>query len=579
MFKPYKQGMKPARLVYSDVLPPQEYVRILEGSLALEYAEAERVLTDHPGNDDEYISKSMSIIDTRRSEILSKITDEKDKSKAGIFLNAARDYVRTRFHQFIRETREKIVEARAKVKRELFIAQKTASAPTEVRPVLASILRGLFGDEINEIAWDVLYQHHCGWDATAIKTLSLKKLSEKFPIPGTWEEKLTENPLISNRINALRLRAADIFNKRDPEFAEQYENYLLYSYHRLIEQNPELTEDEFEQQILSPEKYHRKSFLGIPERTSGPRAKYDVGMDGSGFVRDILGIDMEQFRQNPRQHGNLSDEELQNLLLMQWETGNIPDFLRHPKKISIPTRNGGTISVYAMPDYFAVGSNHDYVRFPMWPAMAQAIARQYDLSLPTRTVVDAIWNEAGRTGAQLPASSLATTSFIRSEEDEPYLNSPGFVLQRDREINDLMASRGIRPGTLIAGPKKELVVSNGAARNDRQIHFYGLYDANGKPIQRGPAHGPLGYRHDEYALGIRFLSQMVTVTDMNGNKKVISMNEALMDKDLSKDLNKVGWTTNNETYLSISEGPFDPRKAYDPAAYDSSATRNIHFPG
>jgi hypothetical protein len=92
---------------------------------------------------------------------------------------------------------------------------------------------------------------------------------------------------------------------------------------------------------------------------------------------------------------SLADRE--EAILQQVAIGNLPDFVRNLVPVTVTRTAGGaphTITCHVLPDYLAIGSDSDYFLAPMTPLVAQRIADLVACTLPTRRMVDDIWDEA-----------------------------------------------------------------------------------------------------------------------------------------------------------------------------------------
>lgn len=379
----------------------------------------------------------------------------------------------------------------------------------------------------------------------------------KFPADFSGApQKTCKSPKASDYIAGLSTRAELLYGKEDPAFVQEYREYLELRAKTIDPDNKIHDLATLQREFRSPEDYRAKGFLNLPKRPGN-------ALSGSQFMEKVLGVDLEKFKTNPRQLGTLSKTERENAILEQIELGNIPDFLRRPKAVVIKGPDGGEVKTYVMPDYIAIGSNEDFVRVPLSPILAQALARKYDLSLPTKTIVEETYSQA--------VKRIVGPSYSHPEEFEAnsaYLDSAGFYLRSDRDIKDQLG--GVPLGTLVAGGKKELVISPqvavrfAGAKPSEAIDFYGLYDADGIPIQRTPGHGKeSGYRHTEYALGVRFVSPVIVFTSSTGEKKVMRMDEALKDPAIAKIISRVERTEDQKNIRSTAvDGPFDPATVY-----------------
>ena len=175
--------------------------------------------------------------------------------------------------------------------------------------------------------------------------------------------------------------------------------------------------------------------------------------------------------------------------------GNLPDFLRTFAKITVTTPDAAgkprTATIEVMPDYLAVGSDADFVRVPMTPRTAALVADAFGCALPTRRVVDEVYR----------AAALRLTPDPLTEARE----SPLSFLRHHALIE---ARRAGRAG-LIAGVKKDVVVTNRLAEKAGRVAIYGWHTSDGKPIQ------PLSLVHHEgyvdYSHGVRLMRRTVVV--------------------------------------------------------------------
>ncbi|HEV3383161.1 MAG TPA: hypothetical protein VG097_00015 [Gemmata sp.] len=177
--------------------------------------------------------------------------------------------------------------------------------------------------------------------------------------------------------------------------------------------------------------------------------------------------------------------------------GNIPEFLRTFQQVTIRTKDSAgkehTAVIEVMPDYLAIGSDKDFVRVPMTPKTAARIADAFGCSLPTRKVVD----EAYR------AATVKLEPKPLTEERE----LPGTFLRHNSIIEEQFAGKKL--GELVAGIKKDVVVTNRLAEKPNRVAIYGWHMTDGKAIQ------PLTIVHVEsyidYSHGVRLMRRIVTV--------------------------------------------------------------------
>ena len=183
-------------------------------------------------------------------------------------------------------------------------------------------------------------------------------------------------------------------------------------------------------------------------------------------------------------------------------SGNIPSFLRRLKPIelsccdSTPRRSPASrVRVWVMPDYLAIGSDRDFVRFPANFDTATVIARAFGFVLPTTAIVDAIYRQADLRLVPQPMTP------------GPAMTSTAYFLAHDEKIRAQMNGHPL--GVLAAGHKKDYVLTNRLARSRGQEAIYGWHRAVGQPIQ--PLSLVHGERYADYSHGVRLVSETVFV--------------------------------------------------------------------
>lgn len=176
--------------------------------------------------------------------------------------------------------------------------------------------------------------------------------------------------------------------------------------------------------------------------------------------------------------------------------GNIPDFSR--KFIPITVKVGGqTCVLEVMSDYLAVGSDDDFVRMPMTPASAMAIAKAFGCALPTRKLVNDIYEQAEIKLEPKPLTEQreAVRTFVQHNQ----------IIEQQRAATQPRA----RLSQLIAGHKKDIVITPRLKEKPNKVAIYGWHKLDGKPIQ------PLYVGHADYYVdyshGVRLIKREVLV--------------------------------------------------------------------
>jgi hypothetical protein len=235
-----------------------------------------------------------------------------------------------------------------------------------------------------------------------------------------------------------------------------------------------------------------------------------LAMSGLEFAKYVSGMDKSQ---------------REEAILSQLTKGNLPDFLRNLKPVYLSDiLEGGktiTATIFVMPDYLAIGSDRDFLRIPMALSTAKEVANRFGFILPTKKMVDAIFQQSAFhfTPKPMPAG--------------PQMRSMAYYLEHNRKINRQRLSLGCPLGALVSGHKKDVVLTNRLAQNRDKIAIYGWHNPSGTPIQSLTTIHGAGYA--DYSHGIRLVSSIVLL-----DGKPSSIYEILEDPKLASLLSDEG---------------------------------------
>ena len=215
--------------------------------------------------------------------------------------------------------------------------------------------------------------------------------------------------------------------------------------------------------------------------------------------------------------------ERDSLAKIEILSGNMPSFLRKFVRIntSITDSSSKIISAYyfVAPDYLALGTDDDWARIPLTPMAAQVIADSFHCFLPTRKIVNDIYEQSIVKLAPAPMYAFRDSSVTMWQHH--------LIIEGQRKG---------RKG-LIAGIKKDVVISGKVSRDpkpDREA-IYGWHKSDGKPIQ------PLYTGHInwwvDYSHGVRLVYRTIWV-----NGKAMDYTEVMGSVSLSKLLCDEEWS-------------------------------------
>ncbi len=222
---------------------------------------------------------------------------------------------------------------------------------------------------------------------------------------------------------------------------------------------------------------------------------------------------------------HLSLEEREDAIVREILAGNVPSFLRRYKEITTqmiaPDGQAVTVTYHALPDYLAIGSDQDFVRIPMNLVSALKIASALQATLPTATMVDQIYRHADY--ALKPHPLPPTMEMVRNS----------YYAWHESVVEDERRDAGVSTGEILAGHKKDVVLSRRLWEKKNKIAIYGWHRLNGKPIQPLSIVHRVGYA--DYSHGIRLIDRTI---DIDG--QTYDINAALTDESLSYLLNQEG---------------------------------------
>ena len=192
---------------------------------------------------------------------------------------------------------------------------------------------------------------------------------------------------------------------------------------------------------------------------------------GSSIIKELAALPSE--KRQPR---------IAQLLL----EGSHPSWVTAMRPIVVEKDIGGSkyrLEYNVSPDYVALGDDEDYFRVPLIPSVAQGFADNHGAMLPTTRIVDTIYASKGAT--HLVPKVLSNTGKIRDWADH------------DIAIQQQFKALGLKPGMLVAGHKKDIVVPSVPGR----VAIYGWHDesgANSKGIPGAPIQGYSTVHSDQY---------------------------------------------------------------------------------
>ena len=211
---------------------------------------------------------------------------------------------------------------------------------------------------------------------------------------------------------------------------------------------------------------------------------------------------------------SLERTEREQAILTAIREGNLPTWSRRllPIEITVRADNGKSDSKPAakpgaeldaksevrlrltvQQDYLAIGSDEDAVRIPMTPATAWQIGELLNCSLPTTRLCDDIFD----------AAPLHVNPRPMTKDRDRWAT----FLEHDRLIEQQL--KGKSRESLVAGHKKDLVISNELLKKEHRVAIYGWHYPSGVAIQ--PLYAGHVDWYTDYSHGVRMISNVVEI--------------------------------------------------------------------
>ena len=192
-------------------------------------------------------------------------------------------------------------------------------------------------------------------------------------------------------------------------------------------------------------------------------------------------------------------------------SNQIPSFLwtLHPVTVGLTTTNPTdgsltehTLTYRVMPDYLCVGEDDDYMHVPLSPITANSFMDQHGFSLPTKKMVNQIWEHC-----DLKIRPVTWDEMYGKSTKKYNRGATRCFFDHSQRIQQIVKLSGQPPEALRAGHKKDVVLSNALLRKENlgNVAIYGWFNPDGTPIQGlNPKSHVVSYT--DYSHGLRMVS-------------------------------------------------------------------------
>jgi|WetSurMetagenome_2_1015567.scaffolds.fasta_scaffold01533_8 hypothetical protein len=213
-------------------------------------------------------------------------------------------------------------------------------------------------------------------------------------------------------------------------------------------------------------------------------------------------IDAESGSAFMRRVSDLPREEREEEIFKAISSGNVPDFLRNTVTLTGEFMDAECVPhrvVYeVMPDYLSIGNDTDFCRVPMNPCTAQRLADLFGTSLLTAKLSDEIYWQANVKAEPFYYAPVGNDNELVSK-----------FVAHNTYIESQLSELSARRGDLVAGIKKDVILSERIATQPGKVVIYGWHKPDGNPIQ--PVYSGHINWYVDYSHGIRFVNNQVLV--------------------------------------------------------------------
>jgi len=184
--------------------------------------------------------------------------------------------------------------------------------------------------------------------------------------------------------------------------------------------------------------------------------------------------------------------------------GNVPDYMKGFIQIKTVQKDAQCrkhrLTLWVKPQYLTVLSGGVPFIVPLTPMTAKKIADSLDCSLPTPKIVDIIYQH----------SKVTPEPFNYIPRGERNLD-PDLFFDHSQVIFAQLKAAGKKPGILVAGTKKDVVITRIPPHPERTHHviIYGWHKPDGTPIQ--PVYDGHINTYVDYSHGIRLIRNKALV--------------------------------------------------------------------
>jgi len=176
-------------------------------------------------------------------------------------------------------------------------------------------------------------------------------------------------------------------------------------------------------------------------------------------------------------------------------------------------------------DYLCLGNNTEWFHCPMSPLTCAELMAKYDLVLPTPKMVQQIYS-----AAKIKPRAISWSELYKNETKKFNRDSTKCYLDHSKKVQEQMIQAGWNSGDLVAGHKKDIVLTNVLSnpKYKTNVAIYGWFNSDGTIIQKLNGIDHI-VTYVDYSHGLRMVKDGCI---LNGNQSKLT--DIFEDKTLCK---------------------------------------------
>lgn len=191
----------------------------------------------------------------------------------------------------------------------------------------------------------------------------------------------------------------------------------------------------------------------------------------------------------------------------------------------VVTNGVDILEYFVFNDYLSLGNETEWIHCPMSPLTSLDLMATHSLVLPTPKMVQQIYR-----AAKIKPRAISWGELYKSETKKFNRDSTKCYVDHSKKVQAQMLQAGWSPGDLVAGHKKDIVLTNilTNSKYKNNVAIYGWFNSDGTIVQNLNAIDHV-VTYVDYSHGLRMIKNDCI---LNGNQSKLT--DIFDDKDLCK---------------------------------------------